>query len=57
MIGYIRIQGIKEKETTIIYTSYDNHLDYKLSLLPYTESLDIKTTSVHELIRDKTRVL
>ena len=43
--------------TTIIYTSYDNDLDYTLALFHYTESLYIQTISVHSLSMDTTRVI
>ena len=36
IIGYVRLQGHKERYTIIIYTSYENVLAYTLALLPST---------------------
>ena len=57
IIGYVRLQGHNERDTTITYTSYDNDLDYTLDLLNYTEYMDIKTMSMNSLGMDVTRFL
>ena len=56
-IGYVRLQGNKDRDTNNIYTSYENDLAYKLSLFPSKEDLDIQTTSVHSMSMDTTSVI
>ena len=57
IIGYVRLQVHKERDTNIIYLSYANDMAHKLSLLNSTEAWDIKTTPVHSLIMDATSAL
>ena len=51
------LQGHKDRYNTIIYTSYDNNMDYTLALFSSTEALDIQTTSVNSLSMDETSFL
>ena len=56
-IGYVRLQGHKDRDTTIIYTLYVKDMAYTLARLSSTEALDIQTRYVHSLSMDATRVL
>ena len=47
IICYVRIQGHKDRDTTIIYKSYDNDMAYILALLTYKAALYNQTTPVH----------
>ena len=46
-VGYVRLQGQKDSDTTIVYISYENDLGCILDLFPSVESLYIQTMSIH----------
>ena len=56
-IGYVTLQGHKDRDTTIIYTFYDNDLDYTKDLVHDKNALDISIMSMKSLIMDETRVI
>ena len=56
-ISYFRLQGHKERDTTIIYKSYESYMSYTFVLLTSIEYLNIQTTSVYPLIMCVTRVI